>query len=111
MLLTVVNKALSYDSPAAALEDAKGAASGVQKALSKLGSVKPPALPNLPKLPQTGGKQPMRVAAMGGGSGSNSRSAAGAASLSAAAVGGGSSSSSSGDAVDVGAETEQELVD
>jgi hypothetical protein len=116
---TVINKALSYDSPAAALEDAKGAVGGVQKALSKLGSIKPPAgikAPSLPSLPK------MPAAAAGGGlgssssSGSNGRpaaavggsSAAAGAALSAAAVGG--ASGGRGDA-DVGEETETELVD
>jgi len=125
VLLTIVNKALSYDSPQEALEDAKGAVSGAQKALSKLGSIKPPAikapsLPSLPKMPQAGGKppaaaatgQPVTAGAMNGsssnsGGGGGGSSAAGAAALSAAVAAG----SSRGDAVDVGDETEQELVD
>lgn len=103
VLLTVVNKALSYDSPQAALEDAKGAVSGVQKALSKLGSVKAPSLPSMPsmpKLPQAGGK-PNAAAAV-----SSSGSSAGAA-LSAAAMAGASGRRDA----DVGEETETELVD
>lgn len=122
VLLTIVNKALSYDSPQEALEDAKGAVSGAQKALSKLGSIKPPAikapsLPSLPKMPQGGGKpsaaagQPVTAGAMSGSSSSSNSggggSAAAAAALSAAVAAG----SSRGDAVDVGDETEQELVD
>lgn len=108
VLLTLVNKALSYDSPAAALEDAKGAVGGVQKALAKLGSIKPPAglkapsLPSLPKVPQ----------AAGGAGSNNGRPAAAvggsSAALTAAAVGG--ASGGRGDA-DVGEETETELVD
>jgi hypothetical protein len=103
VILTVVNKALSYDSPAAAFEDAKGAVSGAQKALSKLGSIKAPSLPNLPKpsMPQAAA-QP--AAAMGGSSGS---SAAAGAVMSAAAVGGGAG----GRGEDAGEETEAELVD
>lgn len=109
VLLTLVNKALSYDSPADALEDAKGAVGGLQKALSKLGSIKPPAgikapsLPSLPKMPQ---------AAAGGAGSNNGRPAAAvggsSAALTAAAVGG--ANGGRGD-VDVGEETETELVD
>lgn len=104
VLLTVVNKALSYDSPQEALDDAKGAVSSAQKAFEKLGSIKAPTLPNLPKLPQG-------AAAMGGSNNSSrgSSAAAGAgAALSAAAVAGGSSGRAE---ADVGEETEQELVD
>lgn len=103
VLLTIVSKVLSYDSPQEALEDAKGAVGSVQKALSKLGSVKPPSMPSMPsmpKLPQAGGK-PNAAAAV-----SSSGSSAGAA-LSAAAMAG---TSSRRDA-DVGEETETELVD
>lgn len=104
VLLTVVNKALSYDSPAAALEDAKGAVSGAQKVLSKLGSVKAPSLPNIPRPslptnPQAGG-QP--AAAVGGARGSS-----GGAVMSAAAVAGGAAAR----VEDAGEETEAELVD
>lgn len=107
VLLTIVNKGLSYDSPAAAIEDVKGAVSGAQKALSKLGSIKPPAIgsikapsmPNLPKMPQAGG--------MGGNSGSGS---AGSSALSAAAVAGAGAAAGPAN-VDVGEETETELVD
>jgi len=57
VLLTTGNEALSYDSP----QDAKGAVSGAQKALSKLGYIKPPAikappLPSLLKMTQAGGQ-------------------------------------------------------
>jgi hypothetical protein len=112
VLATIVNKALSYDSPAEALEDAKGAVSGAQQALLKLGSIKPPAglkapsmpsLPKMPSVPQAGGMGGARSAAAVG-----SGSAAGAT-LSAAAVAG-ATSGGRGD-VDVGEETEQELVD
>lgn len=113
VLATIINKALSYDSPGAALEDAKGAVSGAQKALSKLGSIKPPAglkvpsmpsLPKMPTVPQAGGVGGARSAAAvsGGGGG------AAGATLSAAAVAG---TTSGGRDVDVGEETEQELVD
>lgn len=105
VLLTVVNKALSYDSPAAAIEDAKGAVSGAQKVLSKLGSVKAPSLPNLPKpnlpkMPQAGGQSAAAVGARGGSSG---------AVMSAAAVAGGAAAAARVE--DAGEETEAELVD
>lgn len=106
VILTVVNKALSYDSPAAAFEDAKGAVGGAQKALSKLGSIKAPSLPNLPKpsVPKMPQAAVQPAAAMSGSSGS---SAAAGAVMSAAAVGGGAG----GRGEDAGEETEAELVD
>jgi hypothetical protein len=113
VLLTLANKALSYDSPAAALDDAKAAAGSASRALSKLGSIKPPVLPKAPALPSLpsslGGKQPASAAARGSSSsGSSGSSSAGTAAAAAVAgVGARSSGSSGAEGADAADEAEE----